>query len=521
MKLLYTLVLIGLISSTTLAQVNTGLILDEDTNTPVISDFSGSKLDPNALKVKVDLRPFAPKPQDQGELPSCVGWSVGYSALTIMAAQDKKWVNQSLITSQAFSPHFIYNQLVEDKNCLYAGASFPSAFQLLKSQGICKKNTFNVHNEECSVLPDEEEKEEAKDHRIKDYYQLFMKNASVEMKIKKVRRSLAEGYPVVVGMFLTPNFRDFQKEDVFWKPQQVDRSQLYPHAMVVVGYNDISKSFELMNSWGDDWGDAGFVRVKYKDFAKHCVLAYQLHLPEAGELLDDQKPSDPFAPFVQVDEDDNIKHGSKRTATGRPDKIELHGDFVFRYPTDMVGDDIIFQDAGVELIEDYYSLKKKDWELGQLFQLVAKNIKKNRYVYVFSLDGNGNANLHWPKSRLYATNEEKIDDKKQKFGYTESPLVPYNSAEIVIPGEKTALQKQVAGNDYLFVLYSYDLLEEIDDVIEKVRSSSLPMNKRLEAVLGKDLIPYSEVEFDENKISAKTNAKNGIVLGVMIESKGE
>lgn len=519
MKCIYIIAIIGLFSFSLSAQVNTGLVMEDDQNTPVISDFTGKKFNENAMKVKVDLRRFAPQPQDQGELPSCVGWSVGYAALTIMAAREQAWVNTNFITDQAFSPLFIYNQLVQDKNCMYAGASFPSAFQLLKEEGVCKKQTFNIDNEECSVLPGANQKQQAKENKIKDYYQLFMKNASEETKVRKIRRSLAEGYPVVVGMFLTPNFRDFTKEKVFWKPQDVERDQLYPHAMVVVGYNDIQKSFELMNSWGSDWGDGGFVKVKYKDFAKHCVLGYQLHLPENGEILADEekKPRDPFEPFVN--KEDNVKHKAGRKKT-RPEKLDLHGDFVFRYPTDMIGDEVVFEEAEVELVDNHYSLVKKDWELGQLFQLVAKNIKKNRYVYVFSIDGNQNANLHWPKMRLMASDDAE-DDRKQKFGYTESPLVPYDAAEIAIPGEKTALQKQIAGNDYLFVLYSYNLLDNIETIIEDIRSSGLPMEKRLEAVLGDELIPYNEVQFDKSKISAKTNAANGTILGVMIESKGE
>ena len=119
---------------------NSGLLLDDDQETPLLADF-GEKFD-KVTELFIDLKPYAPIPQDQGELPSCVGWSVGYGALTIMAAQAKNWVNDNFITGQAFSPHFIYNQLVEDKNCMYAGASFPSAFKLLEEKGICKKKNF-------------------------------------------------------------------------------------------------------------------------------------------------------------------------------------------------------------------------------------------------------------------------------------------------------------------------------------------------------------------------------------------
>jgi len=233
MKYLY-LAFAWLISFSVIAQdLNTGLVLDDDKETPVLSDFTGKKFNEELDgKLKVDLKPYAPIPQDQGDLPSCVGWSVGYAALTIMQSKRNKWVNNKFITSNAYSPHFIYNQLVADKNCMYAGASFPSAFKLLKQQGICKKKSFNIDNEECSALPTPLSKKEAKENKIKDYYQLFMKEASSETKIRKVKESLAQDYPVVVGMFLTPDFRRIKKGDTYWSPKATPKNQLYPHAMV-------------------------------------------------------------------------------------------------------------------------------------------------------------------------------------------------------------------------------------------------------------------------------------------------
>lgn len=506
----------------------TGLMMEEDKETPVIPDL-GAKL-VEAGQIKVDLKKYAPKPQDQGLLPSCVGWSVGYGALTIMEAKRKSWVNESLVTREAFSPLFIYNQLAINKDCEYAGASFPSAFRLLKSQGTCKKQDFNVDNEDCSALPDNKIKRGAYTNRIKDYYQLFVKEASGKDKVDKARVSLAQGFPVIVGMYLTPDFRNVSVKSPTWQPQETAESELYPHAMVVIGYDDIRQSFELMNSWGEDWGNKGFVWVKYKDFAQYCVLGYQLHLPDNGEVLAEEAPKepiDPFAPYVRKEE--TMKEGSGRSTKSKlPREGDLYGDFVFRYTTldedgypEMDGDEVKFSEAEIELVDNkYYTLKKKDWEIGQLFQLVARNIKKNRYVYVFSLDESGSLEQHWPRTQLLSQNGNEEEDK-QYFGYTESPLVPYDNAKIVIPKEGSALRKEMEGNDYLYVLYSHDVIEDIDYIKEKIKVSSLPYDQRLEEALGNRLIPYKEIEFKENKISGKTKSLNGTVMGILIESKGE
>lgn len=521
--------LVMLLSTTAIGQdIYTGLLMEEDKETPVIpKDIVGKKFVEN-LDFKVSLKEFAPKPQDQGLLPSCVGWSVGYGALTIMEAQRKDWVNKNLVTQEAFSPLFIYNQLAINKDCEYAGASFPSAFRFLKAQGTCKKTAFNVDNEDCSALPNNIIKRSAFDNRIKDYYQLFVKDSPTKEKINKTRVSLSEGFPVVVGMYLTPDFRDVSEKEPTWRPQETHDDELYPHAMVVVGYDDLTKTFEIMNSWGTDWGNKGFVNVTYRDFAKYCVLAYQVHLPDEGEEVlastTSSEPIDPFAPFV---EEETMKEGNKKKKL--PAEVELYGDFTFRYP--MLDDDgypvydenneVKFKSADVELIDNhYYSLTKKDWEIGQLFQLSANNIKKNRYVYVFSLDSENNMHQHWPRTKMLTNKDTRAKAEDTYFGYTEAPLVPYNNAQIVIPKSGSALRKDTEGDDYLFVLYSYEVIEDIDYIEEKVRMSTLPYKDRLEEALGERLIPYEEVKFKTNKVSGKSKTANGTVLGIMIESKG-
>lgn len=36
--------------------------------------------------------------------------------------------------------------------------------------------------------------------------------------------------------------------------------------MLVVGYSDQYQAFKLVNSWGEGWGDGGFVWVDYEAF---------------------------------------------------------------------------------------------------------------------------------------------------------------------------------------------------------------------------------------------------------------
>ena len=54
------------------------------------------------------------------------------------------------------------------------------------------------------------------------------------------------------------------------------------HALCVIGYDDTKYggSFRIVNSWGTDYGDRGFMWVKYNDFAEFVSEIYAVELNE-------------------------------------------------------------------------------------------------------------------------------------------------------------------------------------------------------------------------------------------------
>jgi hypothetical protein len=62
-----------------------------------------------------------------------------------------------------------------------------------------------------------------------------------------------------------------------WIPEIIDFSS-DGHAMSIVSYDDNKNggSFELMNSWGNDWGKSGYCWVRYADLEKLIRRAYAL-----------------------------------------------------------------------------------------------------------------------------------------------------------------------------------------------------------------------------------------------------
>jgi C1A family cysteine protease len=40
------------------------------------------------------------------------------------------------------------------------------------------------------------------------------------------------------------------------------------HALVIVGYDDETKLFEVRNSWGENWANGGYAYIRYSDMKK-------------------------------------------------------------------------------------------------------------------------------------------------------------------------------------------------------------------------------------------------------------
>ena len=131
----------------------------------------------------------------------------------------------------------------------------------------------------------------ALNNKIKDFTTIFATDDSPNIKITKTKVSLAQMKPVVIGIGLKENFFDIEKGEKFWYPQIGNQASAGAHAMVVVGYDDtkFTGAFEVMNSWGEDWGNGGFMWVRYKDFAEFTRYAFELFVltgtnPDAIDL---------------------------------------------------------------------------------------------------------------------------------------------------------------------------------------------------------------------------------------------
>ncbi len=488
----------------------TGLIMDDKAYNALPRQplFRGTKF--GELPLQVSLKDYCPKVGDQGEMQSCVGWAVGYAALTIQHAIENKLTDAEQITKNSQSALFIYNQ-IKPRDCNY-GARIEDAIHFLEENGNCLFQEFDAAVDDCDTIPPENLRSKAKQNTITDYMTLFGQDEDPKVKVFKTKQSLAEKKPVIIGLKTRKSFHGLRKGSKYWWAEKGNTISAGGHALVVIGYDEAKQAFELFNSWGEDWGNDGFIWIKYKDYSRFCKYAYQIHLNKRAKKTKTEVAK------VEKEEIEEVKNEIAKIEDIENEEVEMQalaGHFNFNYLSTFEGGQAKFKQAKATLSENKqcYTLDKKDWELGQLFQLVAMNDIKDVYVYAFSLDSKNEVNIHWPRQ----------ENLNEKFANTnETPLIPMQGAEIVIPGRESGLSITNVGTDYLCVLFSNQRLDDLPTLLQQIQSSEGETVQRMYTTFGERLVPIEDVQYHPNAIqfSSKTKSDKYIVpLILKVESK--
>ena len=417
---------------------------------------SGEKGDDVSLKniYKVDLKPYCPSVREQGKISSCVGWSVGYAAMTIEKSIAHGWAGeQNKIDDNSFSAMFLYNQ-IKIGDCFF-GAELNNAFGILKDKGNVFYRDFAVGNN-CDSLPAPTLVDKARVNRVKDFAILFNPDDNDIVKIERVKRTLAQIKPVVVGMIVLENFLSLKSNDEVWYPN-VGKTDIFGgHAMVVIGYDDGRRAFEVMNSWGKGWANQGFVWVRYEDFARYCKYAYQLVQHH------DQSDSRFLQGSIQA-----LKPVLKYAFNG-----EMHVEF----------SPILFENTN-----SHFALRDQT-SLPLEFQVLAEGFRKDSYLYVISFDNDLRPVVHWPR-------DEKLN--RRFAGLRESALIGSQHSTVILPDKYNVFTLSRPGTEYLCIINSQNPIRNLAERIGKVNSSKGELVERVQKVFNTQPAgPFSAFETD-------------------------
>jgi hypothetical protein len=225
------------------------------------------------LPSSISYRKHTPIPGYQGEVASCTGWAVAYAQLTTQQNIMMNISNPIHRTARAMDPHFIY-ALIKNGSDIWCqeGSFIWDAMEVITDYG-CKPQLQSPQiqcNEKTNFV--DYTFAIASPYKISQWYALKMDADPVS----SVKEALNAKHVVAVGMSLTNSFMTGSAVSLgLWSPKTGEQN-IGGHAMCVVGYDDnkFGGSFEIMNSYSTEYGDGGYVWVKYSDFKKYMDQAY-------------------------------------------------------------------------------------------------------------------------------------------------------------------------------------------------------------------------------------------------------
>jgi len=215
-----------------------------------------------------DFSSEMPPVGDQGYQGSCVAWAAGYYDKTHIEYLEKIYGFPPVPwdlgdPAHQISPSFIYNQINAGRD---AGASIMDAQILLCDQGACMKSDFPYNPADYYSWPTESAFARAIPYRAYDAWGINMMEDPGVLQVKYV---LAAKHSCVLGINVYANFDNIENYDYVYTVHDKSGRSRGGHALCLVGYDDNKPTadgpgaFKFVNSWGEDWGDAGYGWISY------------------------------------------------------------------------------------------------------------------------------------------------------------------------------------------------------------------------------------------------------------------
>lgn len=235
---------------------------------PSIS-FGG--IEESRIKGFTDLEYFMPPLHrtGQGSIGSCTSWAVGYSAASYYL--NKKQVAWSI--SNLVSPSYIYSLTRLPKG----GSYISEAMQLVVNKGAIFLRDKPYSERECYIRPNSDQIIKASKHRLSGWEPIIHREMPdiqmIENDSRIIRSYLSENHPVVIATLLNNEYPRI-KNDIYEASAHNSLWRNNPyidtigHAMTIIGHNDRTRTYKIMNSWGEPH----FIKATYE--AVHQGLVY-------------------------------------------------------------------------------------------------------------------------------------------------------------------------------------------------------------------------------------------------------
>lgn len=386
------------------------------------------------VPVAVDLTSKFPPIGDQGQYGTCVAWASAYNMKTAANAIDNNWGTSQLsrLTNQA-SPKDLFLAISNDeKGGSCGGTNFTTALSVLQERGVASMQTVPYASlGNCSdALVESNWTTEANQNKI-GYWRI------IDPTIESIKTNIANKYPVLLGAKLADNFMSWDNSSVISSHTSYDNvGQHAYHAMVIAGYNDNkgpNGAFKVINSWGNIWGDEGYIWVDYNFMINDLCIDIEGYRPLFIMSNDDTPQEARVAAEIKpyIYDRTNGEATNDRTLSFR---------FIIEEPSENTSYYYIYYNAykakdygvlysGGALAEDEYATYNMPALTGKY------------YLALVEVEGGQASNIYYPSTSPIEMLDGKFDEATiikatqenevtQKNGYTKSEVLSFLNREL-------------------------------------------------------------------------------------------
>jgi hypothetical protein len=201
-----------------------------------------------------------PTPLNQGSEGSCVSFSIVYAREREQFNKTGQWT--------MLSQEYLFDQNTNDHTSC-SGSGIITTLNFLISNGVCTQASmpYSWYNG-CSLVPTWEQTTEASQYRISNYTQILASD------ITGIKQALLQNHSLVIQVCPDQAFCDATAGFIWKSLGQI----LGYHSLTVCGYDDSKHAYKIINSWGVNWGDAGYGWIDYDLFPKVSSSAMKMIL---------------------------------------------------------------------------------------------------------------------------------------------------------------------------------------------------------------------------------------------------
>lgn len=248
---------------------------DDPTTVPSNVNFGNNQTVPSSF----DLVPKFPPIGDQGQYGTCVAWATGYGVKTALEGMDYGLNSGQLAQAgNQISPRDLFTAIPDaDKGQNCNGTNFTDALDVLLSRGAATQQTVPYNNlNGCSYSNLQSTwTQEAAGHKIKSY-------RKIDLNVNSIKENIANNIPVICGAKLSDAFMTWNDDNVMSSNTTYNQTGIHSyHAMAIAGYDDNkgpNGAFRVVNSWGTQWGDIGYIWVDYNFFVNEFSFGGNVYI---------------------------------------------------------------------------------------------------------------------------------------------------------------------------------------------------------------------------------------------------